>query len=349
MKNKKKSFLNKNPHSLKEKILDKMSNFKVKRISELVYNYSREENLEKLNRTWIDNLWNIVAIPERSLEVETWISKNNSQVLLLKGKHGENLIHWGVLSSISLTMAIMNCGVDINAKDSSGKTPFDWLMERYNFIFVEKGTKLNKDGENRIISETRSVGSYIWHIGARPSESLDNIKSGNDMKLLSNIATGEMWIIKLLYISYGDKVLKGWLSDKRSMIHIWALTPKNPNKKIGFETLLSHNKLVDNILKNKEDKTVLSIDEKDLNGRTALWYTIDALFSKDINVGMVELLLDNVDILLSLGANGDEKDIFGYSPKDLISFKNDKGKSEDFMDYLLAVFEKYNNEKLNAE
>lgn len=316
----------------KNNILDK---FKVKSLVNFVYNFSSKENVEKLDKTWIDNIWNIIAIPERSMEIEAWISKNPTKVLMLNGKHGESMIHWGVLSSISLTMALYNCGIDINAKDSDGKTPFDWLMERYNIIFISKEQKVNKDGENRIKAETQSVGSYIWNIGARPSSSIKEIKNGEDLKMLTNIANGEMWIIKLLYSTYGKDILKGWLEDKRSLIHIWSLCPKSKIKKQGFETLMSHLKLTENTINNKEDIKILDIDEKDINERTALWYTLDAIFLEEISLDIVENLRDNIEILLSLGADIYKKDIFNVSPYDILL----KNKDHKLFDFLNTMFE----------
>lgn len=320
---------------LSRRVGNKLKKFKLDKLVQLVYNFSDPKKVKELDKTWIDNIWNIIAIPERSMEIEAWISKNPTKVLMLNGKHGESMIHWGVLSSISLTMALYNCGIDINAKDKDGKTPFDWLMERYNVVFISKDQKVNQDGENRIKAETQSVGSYIWNIGARPSLSLKEIKNGEDIKMIANIANGEMWIIKLLYSTYGKEVLKGWFKDKRSLIHIWSLCPKSPIKKQGFETLMSHTKMTENISNNKVDVKLLDINEVDINERTALWYSLDAIFMEEINSEIIENLRDNIEILLSLGADINKKDIFNVSPNDILL----RNKEHELFDFINTMFE----------
>lgn len=324
-----------NKDKINKRVLNKLKKFKVKNIVNLVYNFSDPQKVKELDRTWIDNIWNIIAIPERSMEIETWISKNPSKVIMLNGKHGESMIHWGVLSSISLTMALYNCGIDINAKDNDGKTPFDWLMERYNVVFISKEQSVNKDGENRIKAETQSVGSYIWNIGARPSIPFEDIKNGKDLKLLSNIVNGEMWIIKLLYSTYGKSALKGWLDDKRSIIHLWSLCPKSPIKKQGFETLMSSLKITENISNNQEDIKILDIDELDINDRTSLWYSLDAIFIDELDSNIVENLLDNIEILLSLGADINKKDIFNVSAYDILL----RNKEHELFDFVNTMFQ----------
>lgn len=299
------------------------------------------DNKEKLERNWIDNIWEALSIPERSVEVEGWILKNKGKVLLLRGKNfQETMLHWGVLSTLSLTMALIDCNLSINEKDKDGKTPFDWLMERYNIVFVEKLQKLDENGETRLKAETQSSGVYIWNMGARPSVSFKDLKKGNDMTLLTNIANGELWLIKLLYNTYGKDALTGWLDDRRSMIHIWSLSPDSPVKKQGFEVLMSDLKLRENIIKNAVDEQVLSIDEKDINGRTALWYTVDGLLVP--NKGDNYFLRNNAKILLELGADMTEKDLFGVSPYDLVLQQPESNANAS---YLKKLFEE-NNEEL---
>ena len=314
-------------------IADKMKKFKLNDIFANVKHFSSKENVEKIDRTWIDNLWSIIVLPERSAEIESWVENNKTSALMLTGvKCEETLLHWSVLSTISLTMCLYNVGISINSKDKDGKTPFDWLIERYNVVFVNKLKTLNKDGESRMKSETQSMGTYIWNIGARPGSSLDDIKSGKDMSVISCIADGQMWLIKVMYETYGASVLKNWMDNGRSLMHVWLLTPTGPEKEIGFKTLMSDLKLRDNILKNAKDKKMLSVDEKDADGRTPLWYCISMLEDISEDDG-VSFIIDNITILKKLGANIHIKDIYGVSPYDLL-MKNVNHKNFDYINVL---------------
>lgn len=310
--------------NIKNKTLDIIDkNVKIKPLTEKIDFLIRNKN--KMDRDWIDNIWEAVAIPERSIEVESWALRNKGKVLLLRGKrHKETLLHWGVMSTLSLMIALVECNLNVNEKDKYGKTPFDWLMERYNIVFVSKEQKIDENGMIRLKAETQSNSIYFWNLGGRPSSSLEEIKEGKNLQILTNMANGELWLIKLFYMTYGKEILKGWLNDRRSLIHIWSLSPKSPTKRQGFEALMSHLKLSENILKDAIDEKILSIDEVDINERTALWYSVDGLFSSNEHD---ELLFDNIEILLDLGANFNKKDLFDTSPYDIVlkHIDTDKG------------------------
>lgn len=305
----------------KKNLLSKLSKF-------VSFNFNHKEDLD---RNWVDNIWEALSIPERSVEIEGWLRANKGKALVLRGRrYQETMLHWGVLSTLSLTIALLECNLDINAKDKDGRTPFDWLMERYNVVFVTGEVELDKNGRSRLKAETQGSALHIWNIGARPSKDINKIKKGEDPIILSNIANGELWLIKLLYNSYGKEILTGWLKNKRSLIHIWALTPDSPMKKKGFEVLMSDLKLKDNILKNAKDEKVLSIDETDIDGRTSLWYALDGIFSSD---QYDENLNSSIKYLLELGADPDKKDILGVSPRDILSLNKDN-KKHDYIEVL---------------
>lgn len=321
---------------LKQKALDLFD--KKNKRTELGKNIEYLINHQKeLDKTWVDNIWQTLSFPERAVEIEGWLSKetNKGKAFVLRGKaKKETMLHWGVLSTLSLTVALLECNLNINEKDIDGKTPFDWLMERYNVALVSNDVVLDKNGKSRLKAETQGTGVYIWQLGARPSKKIEEIKRGDDMILLTNIANGELWLVKLLYNTYGETALKGWLKDQRSMIHIWSLSPKSPNKKKGFEILMSDLKLRENILKNQEDQQVLSIDEKDINGRTALWYTVDALKQDGVDS---DLFINNAKILLKLNANPLENDLNGISPYSLVA----EDQENDAMGILKVLFDNH--------
>ena len=61
----------------------------------------------------------------------------------MRGEHGETMLHWAVLSEYGLIVDLIDAGIGVNAKDKYGKTPMDWLLERYWYSCIENGASLN--------------------------------------------------------------------------------------------------------------------------------------------------------------------------------------------------------------
>lgn len=241
------------------------------------------------------NIWFVLINPERAIEVRAWLSKNKMKALLMRGEHGETMLHWAVLSEYGLIVDLIDAGIGVNAKDKYGKTPMDWLLERYWYSCIENSSSLSKEGILKIKGQTEDLGTVLWSLGGRPSENNDNAL---DAKLIA-ARGGLWWYIQALHEGQGIKSLKNW-SNGRCVLHAWILSENNEQKINRIQRMLDWG---------------LSIDEPDENGRTCLWYALDT-WERDLEV---DLMLDIIPELLTLGADPDVEDNFNVSPRNLLS------------------------------
>lgn len=249
------------------------------------------------------NIWYVLINPERAIEVRAWLKKNRMKALIMRGENGETMLHWAVMSEYGIIIDLVDAGISPNSKDRHGKTPMDWLLERYWYTCVEKEGRLNRDGQYKIKSQTEDLGVVLWGMGGRPSE---NNPESLDANLIA-ARGGLWWYIQLLYETYGLDSLRGWMSDKRSVMHAWILSENNEQKFVRMQELI---------------KWGLSIDEVDANGRTCLWYAADA-WKNDLET---DLMVEMIPELLKLGADPDIDDVNGISPRNVLSGE----KAEEF-------------------
>lgn len=241
------------------------------------------------------NIWFVLINPERAIEVRAWLTKNKMKALLMRGEHGETMLHWAVLSEYGLIVDLIDAGLGVNIKDKYGKTPMDWLLERYWYSCVVNDTSLNKEGYLKIKGQTEDLGTVLWSLGGRPSENNENAL---EAKLIA--ARGALWwYIQALKETEGVESLKNW-SNGRCVLHAWILSENNDQKVSRIKRMLEWG---------------VSIDEPDENGRTCLWYALDT-WERDLEV---DLMLNIIPELLELGADPDIEDNFNISPRNLLS------------------------------
>lgn len=249
------------------------------------------------------NIWFVLTNPERAIEVRAWLANNKMKALIMRGEHGETMLHWAVLSEYGLIIDLVDAGLGVNVKDKYGKTPMDWILDRYWYSCVLNEVSLNREGILKIKGQTEDLGTVLWALGGRPSN--DNKNSLNAGLVAAR--GGLWWYIQALYETEGIDSLKGWIEDKRSVLHAWILSDNNSEKINRIKKMLEWG---------------LSIDEVDLNGRTCLWYAIDTWKNNQ----EVDLMLDIIPELLALGADPDIEDNFYTSPRNLLT----EDKAEQF-------------------
>lgn len=266
------------------------------RITELSYEISK--SLLPPERTFDntpDNIWFVLINPERAIEVRAWLKNNKVKALIMRGEHGETMLHWAVLSEYGLIIDLVDAGISPNAKDKYGKTPMDWLLERYWYTSVEK-RNIGMEGLAKIKGQTEDLGTVLWALGGRPSEN-------NEEALNADIVAargGLWWYLISKYDVYGVDAFRGWLKDKRSVMHVWILSENNTQKIERIKKFLEWG---------------LSIDEIDANGRSPLWYAIDT-WKNNLEI---DLMIDLIPELLKLGADPDLSDNFDVSPRNILT------------------------------
>lgn len=248
-----------------------------------------------------ERIWEALKNPTRAVEVRGWLTKHKNDALLMKGSQGETMLHWAVLSEYSLVIDLISAGISPNVQDDVGRTPMDWLVERFWYTVVKKEIELPEEGILRIRAQTEELGSVLWSKGGRTSNSEESLNPGEAW------IRGSAWgLLAILKDTDGIDALKNWGSQKVSAIHTWFLAEDTLEKERQLDKMLEWG---------------LNIDEKDISGRTPLWYAMDTWihFSEweDISFKAIKLLLERK-------ANPDEEDLEGISPSMLLGL-SEKG------------------------
>ena len=106
--------------------------------------------------------WDYVINPNGYTEVMLWLKYHKDPKDHPKGKMGESLLHWGVLSNLALTIELIDiCGYDPNIKDKNGLTPLDWLMERFMYAVLQENEQMPKESKYKILKMTETNGIFL--------------------------------------------------------------------------------------------------------------------------------------------------------------------------------------------
>lgn len=248
-----------------------------------------------------ERIWEALKNPTRAVEIRGWLTKHKNDALLMKGSQGETMLHWAVLSEYSLVIDLISAGISPNVKDDIGRTPMDWLVERFWYTVVKKEIELPEEGILRIRAQTEELGSVLWSKGGRTSNSEESLNPGEAW------IRGSAWgLLAILKDTDGIDALKNWGSQKVSAIHTWFLAEDTLEKERQLDKMIEWG---------------LNIDEKDVSGRTPLWYAMDTWIHfpewEDISFKAIKLLLERE-------ADPDEEDLEGISPSMLLGL-SEKG------------------------
>lgn len=231
--------------------------------------------------------------PLRGMEVRGWLKTHQKQAFAWRGEHGETMMHWAFLSDWVLACELRDAGLSFDTTDNRGRNPFDWLTDRLYSTLLSPRTKgmLSKGGEERLIKQTEEQGMQLWMMGARPT-------SGQPF-------FGAVWLqsgaFELAQVALQEKGPAHWMPNGATALHALVLAPPTPKRTRWFNELLSK----------------MDINDVDDDGRSALWYALDAWLKHPQLHASLFLTLEE---LLSKGAHLDDKDNFGYSPRDVLQF-----------------------------
>lgn len=288
--------------------------------------------------TEVDKIWEALINPERSMEVKSWLMKNQAAGALLRGKNGETMLHWAVLSEYALIIDLLDY-LDINELDNNKRTPMDWIIDRYNYVFNnrDKLDYIKDEGFKKIKEQTEHLGILTLNLGGKPYQLLDKDNEEKEpTKHYGIIACfgGLWWFLREIYYKYGKEMLTNWLDDKRSALHLWFQSPYDDKKNDRYDTLV------------KEFK--LDINLEDLNKRTPLWYAIDGFFYSKymlLEEPQNKNIITSIEQLLKLGADPNIADINNVTPVKLFDIYKEKIKK------IMMLFKEYieNDEQLIKE
>lgn len=255
--------------------------------------------------------------PRRALEVQGWIrggDDRREQALAWRGTDGETMMHWAFLSSWSLALELNALGLDYAALDVHGRTPMDWLSDRLWSSIVEPigSVRLSLAGQERLRRHTEEQVRGLWALGVRPSPRPRALHVG-----VCWMRAGAWSLLDLLR----DEVIPqsqdagiglprpysgpcpGWMRwtpRQGHALHAWVLSPDMPHRR-GFLRAWK--------------ECGLDIDARDEDGRTALWYAVEAaLFKQEWRARMTKVIQE----LVSEDADPREEDIDGASPLSLV-------------------------------
>ena len=260
--------------------------------------------------------------PRRALEVQGWIrggDDRQEQALAWRGTDGETMMHWAFLSSWSLALELNSLGLDYAALDVHGRTPMDWLSDRLWSSIVEPigSVRLSLAGQERLRRHTEEQVRGLWALGVRPSPRARALHVG-----VCWMRAGAWTLLDLLR----DEVIPqsqdagiglprpysgpcpGWMRwtpRQGHALHAWVLSPDMPQRR-GFLRAWKG--------------CGLDIDARDEDGRTALWYAVEAaLFQQEWRGRMTKV----IEELISEDADPREEDIDGASPLSLVLRESD--------------------------
>lgn len=267
------------------------SNF-TKVSTEVKKSLTEEENQNVIPTTQ-EKIWKALVSPARAVEVIAWLKNHKEAAIMMKGSKGESMLHWAVMSEYSLILDLISAGIDPNAKDNEGLTPLDWLVLRFWQAIVEKkGSRIiNAEGILKIRAQTIDLGTVLWSNGGRSGKSESSLHAGEAW-----IRGGAWPLLELMKSTEGIDSLKNWFSDKRSALHVWVLAEETVEKHKQLENML---------------KWGIDINEEDVNGRTPLWYAVEAWIVKP---QWEKTLIPAIKSLLKHGADPLSEDKYGISP-----------------------------------
>lgn len=257
---------------------------------------------EQKHLTTQEKIWNALVTPARAVEVIAWLKTHKEAAIMMRGNKGESMLHWAVMSEYSLILDLISAGIDPNAKDNEGLTPFDWLVLRFwQAVIAKKGNKIiNSEGLLKLKAQTLELGTVLWSNGGRPSISESALNPGETW-----IRGGAWDLLEVMHSTEGKSALEGWFKDKRSALHVWILADETIQKHQYLEKMLSWG---------------LDVNEEDINGRTPLWYAVEAWIVKP---EWKKILIPSIKSLLKNGADPLFEDNDGVSPNMLFARTKD--------------------------
>lgn len=260
--------------------------------------------------------------PRRGAEVQGWLRGDPSRHELARqwrGADGETMMHWAFLSSWMLALDLYSAGLDYHAHDQHGRTPMDWLSDRLWGAVVEPvgSARLSLSGQERLRKQTEEQVQGLWSLGIRPTNRARALHVG-----VVWMRAGAWSLLPLLKDEVLPQLLAPGISTPRPYqgpcpgwmrwtprqghaLHAWVLSPDTPGRRAFLEQWQSCG---------------LDVDARDEDGRTPLWYAVEAaLFKPQLRSQMAKVIRQ----LVEAGADPHAEDIDTTSPLSLLLREKD--------------------------
>lgn len=247
----------------------------------------------KASDNFNQEIWNAFINPFRATEASAYIKSRPETVAQMRGERGESALHWGVLTSVTLLVDLIDIGISVNNKDADGKTPMDWLHDRLWNVCIEKSVNLREGGRIAIREQTEPLIQALWAFGGRVS----NMATVHPAQIW---ARAGLWALcrEMVHFS-GPEAASTLGASGESILHGWVLAPES-QKKYKFAGYAL--------------EAGMDFSVTDANGRSPLWYAIKALQESP---HMAYVVWPAMEYMLSKGALVDQKDTGGVSPRKL--------------------------------
>ena len=192
----------------------------------------------------------------KSSVITEWIRNNPKKALNWRGKHDETLLHWTILTSLHNSQFLVeDLGMSINVKDKDGRTPYDWLLERFFVNVVTNANQLEEKGRVFIMNQTNEHLIYLYNKNAHTRYDVVDLMS----------KTGSYKFIDYLYKKEGVYPLVNIGVNKKNILHNWLL--------LG-ESIEKHQKLIELL-----ETYPIDINSTDIHGYSPVYYAIDGMLS----------------------------------------------------------------------
>lgn len=235
-----------------------------------------------------DNMWSAIKNPLRGVEVRALLRHRKDWFHRARGEWGETPLHWAALADFGLLLEEIQAGLDPNALDNHGRTPFDWLTDRLVAGVVQEPYRLPADGRAKLLHASEETGLALWAQGGRPGSSPESQHAGRAWMTSGAWSLLAMWEAE-------EKVARPWSPEDSGPLHHWGVAPESRTK---HEWLSSH-------LTRHPDP-----DPLDRRGRTPLWYIADARRYRPHHAALLESAWS---ALCVAGADPEISDVEGIS------------------------------------
>jgi len=249
--------------------------------------------------------WNDFVDPTRTVEATTWIQRFPQEVLAGRGERGETALHWAALANIGLVTDLLAIGMDINIPDARGRTALDWQNSRLWYICIEREGPMSEGGRFHVRQQSQALIEALWRLGGRPGmfTDLDPTQVWTRAGLWTLVrmrqdtpeSRAERHVTPTAPLPLAP--LRNLGRARESALHGWVMAAEAPEKHRTLDQWLADG---------------LQVDEPDAQGRTPLWYAVDGLIARP---AWHRIFLPSIRALLDRGANPDQADALGVSPR----------------------------------
>ena len=245
------------------------------------------------------NVKSALIHPQRSMEVRGWLKTHQDVARNWRGDDGESMMHWAFLSDWVLASELREAGLSFQDVDRMGRSPLDWINDRLWSAIVQSSStshQLSAGGKERLRQQSETQIIHLWNQGARSSARSDVLHPG-----VVWMRSGAWGLLDLLHS--GEEGHKGWMNwteQGAHAIHLTVLSPNMPGRRQFIKQWVSLG---------------LDVDRSDADGRSALWYAVDAWIASHEWRGHLEVVISE---LIEQGADPTKVDNENVSPYSML-------------------------------